>query len=145
MMSAEKTADKETKKKSPAEEIPEKETKKKSPAEEIPEKETKKKKSPAEKRKEHLLKIKRSLVGCLMGVITGVISYLVVSPTEIVGFNSYTFLGLIIMIAGIVVQRHIFMFARLEPGSLGAKDWLYQGFMTFAFWFITWTILLTAV
>jgi hypothetical protein len=117
---------------------------KKVPAEEAPEKETKKKKTPAEKRQEHLLKIKRSLVGCLMGVITGVISYLVVSPVEIVGFNSYTFLGLIIMIAGIVVQRHIFMFAKLEPGNLGAKDWLYQGFMTFAFWFITWTILLTA-
>ncbi|NTV01144.1 MAG: hypothetical protein HGA55_08530, partial [Methanoregulaceae archaeon] len=43
----------------------------------------------------------------------------------------------------IVVQRHIFMFTKLEPESLGKKDWVYQGFMTFAFWFITWTVLLT--
>jgi len=42
-----------------------------------------------------------------------------------------------------VVQRHIFMFTKLEPESLGKKDWVYQGFMTFAFWFITWTVLLT--
>jgi hypothetical protein len=29
--------------------------------------------------------------------------------------------------------------------KLGGKDWLYQGFMTFAFWFMTWTILLTSL
>jgi PKD repeat protein len=29
--------------------------------------------------------------------------------------------------------------------KLGAKDWIYQGFMTFAFWFMTWTILLSAM
>jgi hypothetical protein len=113
-------------------------------AEETAEKEIKKKKSPAEKRKEHLLKIKRSLVACIMGVVTGVISFLLISPSDIIGFQSYTVLGLLIMFAGIVVQRHLFMFANLKPGSLGAKDWLFQGFMTFAFWFITWTILLTS-
>ena len=116
-------------------------------AEETGEKETRKRKTPAEKQKEHLLKIKRSLVACLAGMVTGIISFLVIphtSPfTEIVGFNSWTALGLLIMMAGIVVQRHIFMFTKLEPESLGKKDWLYQGFMTFAFWFITWTVLLT--
>jgi hypothetical protein len=112
-------------------------------AEETGEKETRKRKTPAEKQKEHLLKIKRSLVACLAGMVTGIISFLAIPPTEIVGFNSWTALGLLIMLAGIVVQRHIFMFAKLEPESLGKKDWLYQGFMTFAFWFITWTILLT--
>ena len=112
-------------------------------AEETGEKETRKRKTPAEKQKEHLLKIKRSLVACLAGMVTGIISFLVIPPTEIVGFNSWTALGLLIMLAGIVVQRHIFMFTKLEPESLGKKDWLYQGFMTFAFWFITWTVLLT--
>ncbi len=114
-------------------------------AEETTEKETpSRKKTPAEKRNEHLLRIKRSLLACIMGIITGVISFLVVSPSEIVGLNSYTFLALLIMFAGIVVQRHLFMLFHLEPGSLGKKDWIYQGFMTFAFWFITWTLLLTS-
>ncbi len=112
-------------------------------AEETGEKETRKRKTPAEKQKEHLQKIKRSLVACLAGMVTGIITFLVIPPAEIVGFNSYTALGLLIMLAGIVVQRHIFMFTKLEPESLGKKDWLYQGFMTFAFWFITWTVLLT--
>jgi hypothetical protein len=77
-------------------------------AEETGEKETRKRKTPAEKQKEHLLKIKRSLVACLAGMVTGIISFLVIPPTDIVGFNSYTALGLLIMMAGIVVQRHIF-------------------------------------
>lgn len=113
-------------------------------AEETGEKETRKRKTPAEKQKEHLLKIKRSLVACLAGMVTGIISFLAIPSMEIVGFNSYTALGLLIMMAGIVVQRHIFMFTKLEPESLGKKDWVYQGFMTFAFWFITWTILLSS-
>jgi hypothetical protein len=112
-------------------------------AEETGEKETRRKKTPAEKQKEHLLKIKRSLVACLAGMVTGIISFLVIPPTDITGFQAYTALGLLIMLAGIVVQRHVFMFTKLEPESLTKKDWLFQGFMTFAFWFITWTVLLT--
>jgi len=42
------------------------------------------------------------------------------------------------------VQKHIFMLMHLFLKPLGFKDWFYQGFMTFAFWFITWTILLTS-
>jgi hypothetical protein len=99
-------------------------------AEETGEKETRKRKTPAEKQKEHLLKIKRSLVACLAGMVTGIISFLAIPSMEIVGFNSYTALGLLIMMAGIVVQRHIFMFTKLEPESLGKKDWVYQVLLT---------------
>jgi PKD repeat protein len=34
---------------------------------------------------------------------------------------------------------------RIDSAKLGAKDWFYQGFMTFAFWVMTWTILLSAM
>ena len=100
-------------------------------------------KTPEEKSAEHLQRIQRSLVACVMGIVTGVISRLAVDPANILGLQSYTFLGLVIMAAGVVVQRHIFQAMRLGPASLGKKDWFYQGFMTFAFWFITWTLLLT--
>jgi hypothetical protein len=79
-----------------------------------------------------------------MGIITGVISYLAIDSSQILGFQSYTILALLIMITGVVVQKHLFMLMHLSPSSLGKKDWFYQGFMTFAFWFITWTILLTS-
>lgn len=101
------------------------------------------KKTPEEKSAEHLQRIKRSIIACVMGIITGVICYLLIDPSQILGLQSYTFLALVIMAAGVVVQRHIFMAFRLGPAALGKKDWFYQGFMTFAFWFITWTLLLT--
>jgi hypothetical protein len=33
----------------------------------------------------------------------------------------------------------------MDTTKLGAKDWFYQGFMTFAFWFMSWTILLSTM
>ena len=50
-----------------------------------------------------------------------------------------------LMLAGVVLQKHIFMLSGMNTAKLGAKDWFYQGFMTFAFWFMTWTIMLTAI
>ena len=118
-------------------------------AETLEEKETPQKESgpkkltPQEKQKEQHERIQRTVIACVMGIVTGIISYLVVGPEYIAGFNSYTFLGLLIMFAGIVVQRHVFMALRMNTSRLGKKDWLYQGFMTFAFWFIIWTFLLS--
>jgi len=82
--------------------------------------------SPEEKRQENSRKIKRSAIAVAIGIITGVISYLAIDSSQILGFQSYTILALLIMFAGVL------------------KDWFFQGFMTFAFWFITWTILLTS-
>lgn len=101
------------------------------------------KKTPEQKQKEHLFRIEKTLVACGLGIATGIISYLVLSPAQILGLQSYTILALLIMIAGIVVQRHIFILLRLGSEKMGFKDWLYQGFITFAFWFISWTLLLT--
>ncbi len=97
-----------------------------------------------EKKEEHLNRVKRTLVGCFIGILAGVISYLVVGA-EITGLTNYTFLALLIMLVGVVVQRHIFVLTGIGGKKMGMKDWLYQGFMTFAFWFISWTILLNPI
>ena len=100
--------------------------------------------SPEEKRQENIRKIKRSAIAAAMGIITGVISYLTIDSSQILGIQSYTIFALLIMLAGVVVQKHIFMLMHLSPTPLSKKDWFYQGFMTFAFWFISWTLLLTS-
>jgi len=107
------------------------------------EEEAPRKKTKEDKQREHIGRIEKTLIACVLGIITGVISFLVVNPSQILGFQSYTILALLIMIAGIVVQRHLFILLRIGSQKMGIKDWLYQGFMTFAFWFITWTLLLT--
>jgi heme/copper-type cytochrome/quinol oxidase subunit 4 len=98
-----------------------------------------------EKQEQHISRIKKTAIACFLGIITGVISFIIVPPTSVAGFNNYTMLALFLMLAGVVVQRHIFILMKLTTPKMNKKDWIYQGFMTFAFWFISWSILLSTV
>jgi|SRR5665647_1224625 len=106
---------------------------------------TKKEKTRADKQAEHIARIKRTLVASLIGIATGVLSYWSGGIPNAAGIQNNGFLALMLMLAGIVIQKHIFIFLGMDTAKLGAKDWFYQGFMTFAFWFMTWTILLTSL
>ncbi len=110
----------------------------KEPAKE-PEKEPaeipRKKKTREDKQKEHMDRIWRTLTASFLGVIAGVIAFFIPDdPTT----------GFLVMLIAIILQRYIFIPLRRGMEPLNAKDWIYQGFMTLSFWFITWTILLTA-
>ena len=105
----------------------------------------KKKLTAGEKQVQHINRIKKTAIACFIGIITGSISFVIVPAASVTGFNNYTMLALFLMLAGVVVQRHIFILMKLDTPKMGNKDWLYQGFMTFAFWFISWSILLSTV
>ena len=105
---------------------------------------TKKEKTKADKQAEHIARIKRTLVASLLGILTGILSYWSGGTPNVAGLQENGFLAFMLMLAGVVVQKHIFRLLGMDTSKLGAKDWLYQGFMTFAFWFMTWTILLTS-
>jgi hypothetical protein len=100
-------------------------------------------KTKADKQAEHIARIKRTLIASLMGIGTGVISFSLGGIPDTAGLQKDGLLGLMLMLAGIVLQKHIFMLMGMDTDNLGWKDWFYQGFMTFAFWFMTWAILLT--
>ena len=106
---------------------------------------TKKQKTVADKQAEHIDRIKRTAVACFMGIITGAIAYFAAGTPDAQGIQAGGLLGFMLMLAGIVVQKHIFMLSGTDTTKLGGKDWFYQAFMTFAFWFVTWTILLTSL
>jgi hypothetical protein len=102
---------------------------------------TKKEKTKADKQTEHIARIKRTLLASIIGIFVGVLSYYInISFSKDAGY-----LALMLMLAGIVIQKHICILMGMDIAKLGAKDWFYQGFMTFAFWFMTWTILLTSL
>jgi hypothetical protein len=105
--------------------------------------ETKKVRTKADKQAEHIARIKRTLVASLIGIGTGALSYYLGGIPDAAGLQKDGFLGFMLMLAGIVIQKHIFVLMRMDTGKLGTKDWFYQGFLTFAFWFMAWTILLT--
>ena len=106
---------------------------------------TKKEKTRAEKQAEHVARIKRTLVASVIGIITGILSYWSGGAPDAGGIQANGVLAFMLMLAGVVVQKHVFLFMGMDTSKLTAKDWFYQGFMTFAFWFMTWTILLTSL
>ncbi len=106
---------------------------------------TKKAKTKADKQAEHIARIKRTVIASLLGILTGVLSYYAGGIPGPAGLQNDGFLGFMIMLVGVVLQKHVFMLSGMDTTKLGAKDWFYQGFMTFAFWFMTWTIMLTAI
>jgi len=105
---------------------------------------SKKEKTRADKQAEHIERIKRTLIACLLGMFAGVLSFFSGGVPDIHGLQNNGMLGFMMMLAGIVIQRHVFILLRMDTSRLGAKDWFYQGFMTFALWFLTWTILLSS-
>jgi hypothetical protein len=106
------------------------------------EKAPKKKLTRVEKQAQHMDRLKRTGIACGMGILAGVLSfYIDVGP---VGITPGTALGILFLLAGIVFQKYVFLAMRMDYLGLTAKDWLYQGFMTFSLWFISWTILLSA-
>ena len=105
---------------------------------------TKKVKTRADKQAEHIVRIKRTLIACLLGIVAGIISYVAGGTPDAAGMQGDVgLLGLMLMLAGVVVQKHVFIMLGMDADKLGGKDWFYQGFMTFAFWFMSWAILLT--
>jgi hypothetical protein len=105
---------------------------------------TKKQLTRAEKQVEHIERIKRTLIACLLGVFTGILSYVSGGVPNSYGLQNNGLLAFMLMLAGIVIQKHVFMLIGMDTSKLGAKDWFYQGFMTFALWFMVWTILLSS-
>jgi EMC6-arch len=117
---------------------PEKEKGPKTEAEKAPEKAPKKKLTRAEKQALHMDRLKKTAIACGVGILVGALSfYADAVPTG-------TVLGILFLLAGIVFQKYVFLALRMDYLGLTAKDWLYQGFMTFSLWFITWTILLSS-
>lgn len=98
----------------------------------------------AKKKDEYFLILKRTLIAIGAGVIAGLICfYFEKGFIGTQGSSDFAFLAILIMIACILIQKHIFMLLRIDYTTLQSKDWVYQGFMTFGFWLITWTILLS--
>ena len=105
----------------------------------------KKVKTKADKQEEHIARIKRTLIASLIGMGVGILSYYTGGIPNAAGIQNNGLLAFMLMLAGIVIQKHVFMLMGMDTAKLGAKDWFYQGFMTFAFWFLTWTLLLSSM
>ncbi|EMA41566.1 EMC6-like membrane protein [Halococcus hamelinensis] len=84
----------------------------------------------------------RSLTVVALTSLSGIAAALVSST--LAGDAAQATVGLYPLAAAILVQLPALRLLGIDVEEFGLKDNLYVAFMTFAFWFVTWTILLTA-
>ena len=98
----------------------------------------------ARKKSEHGERVIRTLIACVLGMIAGITSYFIAgTPSAETGVQADPFIGILILLVAIVLQRTIFILLKIDTAKLGKKDWFYQAFMTFAMWYLSWTIILS--
>ncbi|CAI48429.1 uncharacterized protein NP_0676A [Natronomonas pharaonis DSM 2160] len=95
----------------------------------------------AERRIAHVRGVTVTAIACLAGVAAAVVSAAVAD-------GAGDTLGLYVLVGGIIVQFPLLRVLemaglQLDVDDFGAKDYLYIAFMTFAMWFVCWTVLLT--
>ena len=98
---------------------------------------------PVDETAEYTKRITRTLIAVGAGCIAGIICFLTEQATATSGAGKSFIFPILVMIASIIIQKHIFMLIRIDTTKLEKKDWFYQGFITFAFWYVTWTIRLS--
>lgn len=84
----------------------------------------------SEKQIKHVEGIKKTLLSSLLGIVAGVFSYYL---------PAY---GILILLILIYAQRIILLRVKIDTKEFRFTDWFFIVFMTFAFWFVSWTILL---
>ena len=83
-----------------------------------------------EEQTKHVEGIKKTLLSSLLGIAGGVFSYYL--PPY----------GILILLVVVYAQRLALPRIKIDTKEYRFTDWFFLVFMTFAFWFVSWTILL---
>ena len=88
---------------------------------------------------DHVRGVTVTTLACLAGVVAAVVSTIVFTDPESVGMTTQ----LAVVAAFVIVQQPILYAIGVDIGDFGIKDNLYVGFMTFALWFLSYTVILS--
>jgi len=89
----------------------------------------------------HLRGVTVTTLACLAGVAAAFASGAVVGTTAAAAASTT---GVVILAVFVAAQFPVLKVVGVDVTDFGVKDYLYVAFMTFALWFITYTIMLTA-
>lgn len=88
----------------------------------------------------HMRGVTVTTLSCLAGIGAAVTSGVVVGTTVDDAANT---LSLAVFVAFVLVQFPLLRLVGVDMDGFGAKDYLYVVFMTFALWFISYTVFLS--
>lgn len=89
----------------------------------------------------HLRGVVVTSLACSMGLAAAVASSVVTAGLQTPATSNQ---ALYVLVGAILVQFPVLSVMGIDVGEFSTKDYLYVAFMTFALWFVTWGVLLTA-
>ena len=104
-------------------------------------------KSEAERKKDRIDGIKKTVYPSVLGVVAGFACYygagmVSQSPWSFGQNVPWHFVMLVVILITYFVQKITYPFMNIEVTRFGAKDWFYVEFMAVDLWLVTWTLLL---
>ena len=92
-----------------------------------------------ERIEKHVRSVKISLIPAIMGVIGGFLSSEYILSPQLQTFS------ILILALVIYAQKYLLPLWGVDAKKFGAKDWFYVGFLTFAFWYVSWAIIVNGM
>jgi EMC6-arch len=84
----------------------------------------------------HIKGIKMTVMPAIMGFIAGALSSPYFLPQADVSFS------FLILALAIYAQKYTFPLIGIKSKDFAFKDWFYLSFISFTFWYVTWTIII---
>jgi Flp pilus assembly protein TadB len=98
-----------------------------------------KQKSAAERRKDRIDGIIKTVFPSVLGVLAGFVCFYGGSAVSQLPWH---FVLLVLILATYVIQKLAYPFLRIDIADFQGKDWFYVEFMVIDLWLVTWTLLL---
>jgi hypothetical protein len=96
-------------------------------------------KSAAERRKDRIDGIVKTVYPSVLGTAAGFACYYTGAALDRYPWH---FVMLSVILLTYVIQKYTYTFLKIDAASFKAKDWFYVEFMVVDFWLVTWTLLL---
>jgi hypothetical protein len=96
-------------------------------------------KSAAERRKDRIDGIKKTVYPSALGVLAGFACYY---GADAISLLPWHFVMISVILVTYIVQKFTYSFMNIDASGFKTKDWFYVEFMAVDLWLVTWTILL---
>jgi hypothetical protein len=96
-------------------------------------------KSAAERRKDRIDGIVKTVYPSVLGTAAGFACYYTGAALDRYPWH---FVMLSVILLTYIIQKYTYTFLKIDAASFKTKDWFYVEFMVVDFWLVTWTLLL---
>ncbi|HNX10073.1 MAG TPA: hypothetical protein PKL29_08150 [Methanothrix sp.] len=95
--------------------------------------------SAAERRKNRIDGIIKTVYPAVLGTIAGFVCY---HTGESLAPYPWHFVMMSLILVTFIIQKYTYSFMNIDAASFKAKDWFYVEFMVIDLWLVSWTLLL---